>query len=127
MATASAVAPSEPTTDTLTLAGRPYIARRLTMAMDVERVRAAMRQESRRLRERFPEASQNTEHDDFATYDALIELRSFKGVIIRACYAGDGQEPPTLDEITNADAIEVERCFRTAADLNPILVGIVPN
>lgn len=113
----------------LTLAGHPYVARRLMTAMDVERVRAAQRQEGRRLREKYPDAAGNPEHDDFALYDALCEIRAFKAVILRACFdiSASGTEPPTLDEIVNSDAVEVERCFRAVADLNPILVGVLPN
>jgi hypothetical protein len=133
MATAPAtlVAPSESTAAApmLTLAGRSYPIRRLTTAMDVERVRAAQRQEGRRLRERFPDAAGNTEHDDWATYDALMELRAYKAVILRACcdISQPDAELPTLDEIVNADAVEVERAFLAVATLNPVLVGIIPN
>lgn len=123
---AAALAAAAPT---VTLAGHPYPIRRLTTALEVERVRAAQRQEGRRLRQQYPGAAESTEHDDFPIYDALLELRAYKAVILRACYDGskDGTEPPTLDEIVNADAVEVERAFRAAAEANPILVGVIPN
>jgi hypothetical protein len=126
---AASIAAQAAQATTLMLAGHPYPIRRLTTAMDVERVRAAQRQEGRRLREQFGDAAGNTEHDDFATYDALMELRAYKAVILRACYdlSQPGGVPPTLEAIVNADAIEVERAFRAVADLNPILVGVIPN